>query len=62
MDDKDGGDMSGAAEFFAMGGHGPYVWSAWGLAVLALAANLFAALADKRRARKDARARREGGD
>ena len=52
--------MSGVAEFFAMGGHGPYVWSAWGLAVLALAANLHAALAEKRRARKNARERRDG--
>lgn len=48
--------MSGLVEFLAMGGYGPYVWGAWGLAALTLAGNLFAALREKRRARENARA------
>lgn len=47
--------MSNLADFLAMGGHGPYVWSAWTLAVLALGANAFAAKREKRRALAEAR-------
>ena len=47
--------MSGVSEFLAMGGHGPYVWGAWILAALILAANAAAAARDKRRALDEAR-------
>ena len=47
--------MSNLADFLAMGGHGPYVWSAWTLAVLALGANALAAKREKRRALAEAR-------
>ena len=48
-------NMSGVSEFFAMGGHGPYVWGAWVLAALILAANAAAAARDKRQALDEAR-------
>ena len=55
--------MSGVSEFFAMGGHGPYVWSAWILAALALAGNAAAAVREKRRALEEARrAKSRGGE
>ena len=47
--------MSGVSEFFAMGGHGPYVWGAWVLAALILAANAAAAARAKRQALDEAR-------
>ena len=47
--------MSGVVEFFAMGGHGGYVWSAWILAALALAVNAASAVREKRRALDEAR-------
>ena len=47
--------MSGVSEFLAMGGHGPYVWGAWILAALVLAANAAAAARDKRRALDEVR-------
>ena len=47
--------VSGVSEFLAMGGHGPYVWGAWILAALVLAANAAAAARDKRRALDEVR-------
>ena len=55
-------DMSAAAAFFAMGGHGLYVWGAWGLSVLALTGVLLSALRAKHRALNSARARRDDED
>ena len=37
------------AEFLSMGGHGPYVWLAYGAAALVFLGNWFAALAARRR-------------
>ena len=55
--------MSGVLEFFAMGGHGGYVWSAWILAALALAVNAASAVREKRRALDEARrAENRGGE
>jgi heme exporter protein D len=36
--------MSGLSDYFAMGGHAAYVWSAYGLAVLVLAGLLVSTL------------------
>ena len=47
--------VSSVSEFLAMGGHGPYVWGAWILAALVLAANAAAAARDKRRALDEVR-------
>ena len=53
--DQPRNNVSGVSEFLAMGGHGPYVWGAWILAALVLAANAAAAARDKRRALDEAR-------
>ena len=47
--------------FLAMGKHGVYVWSAYGLAVVVLTANVIAPLLNKRKvvAKQQARLRRE---
>jgi heme exporter protein D len=37
------------AEFFAMGGHGPYVWSAYGITLAVLIWNIWSAGARWRR-------------
>ncbi|CEP37504.1 MULTISPECIES: heme exporter protein CcmD [unclassified Halomonas] len=58
------------AEFLAMGGHAPYVWSAWGVTALLLLAIVWHARAEqrqllkglKRRARRENRARRVAND
>ena len=42
--------MNSAAEFFAMGGYGRYVWSAYGALVLALLAEQLTLRARLRRA------------
>jgi heme exporter protein D len=39
--------------FWAMGGHGPFVWGAYGVTALALIAEVFSVI------RRDARARRD---
>ena len=36
-------------DFGWMGGHGPYVWSAYGVALLIIVYNLISALAHRRR-------------
>jgi len=36
-------------DFGWMGGHGPYVWSAYGVALLIIGYNLFSAVAHRRR-------------
>ncbi|MDQ7732953.1 heme exporter protein CcmD [Halomonas sp. SpR1] len=36
------------AEFLAMGGHAPYVWSAWGVTALLLLATVWHARAEQR--------------
>ena len=36
-------------DFGWMGGHGPYVWSAYGVALLIIGYNLFSAVANRRR-------------
>jgi heme exporter protein D len=41
--------MKDVIEFLHMGGYAPYVWSAFGLAVLTLAANLLPVLGAERR-------------
>ncbi|EHJ93555.1 heme exporter protein CcmD [Vreelandella boliviensis] len=53
------------SEFLAMGGHAPYVWSAWGVTALLLLATVWHARAEqrlllkglKRRARRENSAR-----
>jgi heme exporter protein D len=47
--------------FLAMGGHGPYVWSAWGLTALLLVGVVVHARAERRALLRDLRrrARRE---
>ncbi|MBR9902751.1 MAG: heme exporter protein CcmD [Gammaproteobacteria bacterium] len=58
------------AEFLAMGGHAPYVWSAWGVTALLLLAIVWHARAEqrqllkglKRRARRENRARGVAND
>ncbi|WP_458524782.1 heme exporter protein CcmD [Onishia taeanensis] len=49
------------AAFFAMGGHGVYVWSAWALTVLAMGGSVMHAGGERRRLLRDLqrRARRE---
>lgn len=49
------------AEFIAMGGHGPYVWSAWGVTALLLLATVWHARAEQRQLLKSLqrRVRRE---
>lgn len=42
-------------EFLAMGGYGNYVWSAYGLTLLVLAVNVFAARMRNQNARKEIR-------
>lgn len=42
-------------EFLAMGGHGGYVWSAYGITLLVLAINAWAAVRRHKRALDDAR-------
>ena len=44
-----------AEEFFAMGGYGLYVWGSYGVSVLAIAIELMALNARRRRARVAAR-------
>ena len=39
------------AEFFAMGGYGPYVWGAYAVTFALIALEIFMALARHRRAR-----------
>ncbi|MGP9768463.1 heme exporter protein CcmD [Halomonas sp. AOP13-D3-9] len=58
------------AEFLAMGGHAPYVWSAWGVTALLLLAIVWHARAEqrqllkglKRRARRENRVRGVAND
>lgn len=60
--------FSSFAEFLAMGGHAPYVWSAWGVTALLILATVWHARAEqrqllnglKRRARRE-HARSTGG-
>ena len=40
------------ADFFAMGGYGNYVWSAWGLTLAVMAVNLVLPLRKHRQLRK----------
>ena len=40
------------ADFFAMGGYGRYVWSAWGLTVVVMAINLILPLRKHRQLQK----------
>ena len=47
--------MSGVSEFFAMGGHGPYVWSAWALVVIGLAGAVWRTLSERKAARDTAK-------
>ena len=51
--------MSELANFLHMGGHGPYIWSAWALTALALAANAVLAVREKRRALNQAQSESE---
>lgn len=41
------------AALFAMGGHAPYVWSAWGVAALLLVGSVVHAHAERRRLMRD---------
>ncbi|MCC5794798.1 MAG: heme exporter protein CcmD [Chromatiales bacterium] len=55
------------AEFLAMGGHGPYVWAAFGISAVVLAANVVAARRGEkwtreRLARRLARQSRRSGE
>ena len=45
--------MSGLIEFFNMGGYAFYVWTAYGMAFVVLAANVLAARACERRLRSE---------
>ncbi|MCG6658413.1 heme exporter protein CcmD [Halomonas campisalis] len=49
-------------EFFAMGGHAPYVWSAWGLTAALLLGCVLHARAERRQLLRqlERRVRREG--
>lgn len=49
--------MTGLAEFLHMGGYAFYVWTAYGVVLAVLAANVFSAVACQRRVRKDLRRR-----
>ncbi|HAO59571.1 MAG TPA: heme exporter protein CcmD [Psychrobacter sp.] len=40
-------------EFIAMGEHGPYVWSTWGITVLAILGFIFYSLSQRRRLIKE---------
>lgn len=40
-------------EFIAMGEHGPYVWSTWGITVLAIIGFIFYSLNQRRRLIKE---------
>ena len=40
-------------EFIAMGEHGPYVWSTWGITVLAILGFIFYTLSQRRRLIKE---------
>lgn len=48
------------AEFWAMGGHGAYVWSAYGICALVLAALAVASVVTTRRRERDLAAREAG--
>lgn len=43
------------AEFLRMGTHGPYVWSAYGISLLLIAANVFFSLRQARLVREQIR-------
>jgi len=43
-------------DFIAMGGHGPYVWSAWSIAAVVLAWNVIAPMRLRRRVVAEQRA------
>ena len=51
------------SEFLAMGGHGLYVWLAYGAAAIVLAANVIGLSSARRRYLRDAKdlAKRQGG-
>lgn len=49
--------MTGLADFLHMGGYAFYVWTAYGVAIAVLAANIVSAAACQRRVRKDLRRR-----
>jgi len=51
--------MATISEYFAMGGHGSYVWSAYGITLLVLLLSGWAASQRHRRALREAR--RAGG-
>ncbi len=44
--------MTDWSEFWRMGGYAAYVWSAYGIAAVVLALNLFAPIARERRLRR----------
>lgn len=51
--------MSGLSEFLAMGGHGPYVWSAYAITFVVLALNVLEPwVARQRLVSEEARRRR----
>ncbi|GEN29021.1 heme exporter protein D [Halovibrio variabilis] len=45
------------SEFIAMGGHAPYVWSAWGVTALLLLASVWHARAEQRQLLKSLKRR-----
>ena len=45
--------FSSFAEFLAMGGHGPYVWSAYGISLAVLALNVALPILARRRYLQD---------
>ncbi len=47
----------GMSDFFAMGGHGAFIWGAYGVAVLGLGGLIALSLAARRRARREIAAR-----
>ncbi len=50
------------SEFLAMGGHGAYVWSAYGITLIVLAVNAWTAVRRHSKALEAARARKTFGD
>lgn len=50
------------SEFLAMGGHAPYVWSAWGVTALLLLATVWHARAEQRQLLKGLKRRARRGN